>query len=205
MPRRSFSSQLLTQLNAHVAVVALLLVFDLTLATRLLIAWHGGRSDQSAQYNADLQTYAQLQKQAGRLQSLPAQLSSSRTQADAFLRARVPVSDSAVLAELGALTNRDHVRLSRAGYTPAPAIPGVTELRVDANVAGEYTAVMHFINDLERDKNDAFFIIRSVTLTGQQGGLVNLRVRMTTYMLSDAASAAVLQAGSRSAESGEVQ
>jgi len=123
MSRRSVLSQVLTQLNAYIAVVALLMIFVLVLATRLLVAWHDARSDQSTQYNADLATYAQLQTQAGQLRALPAQLSSSRTQADAFVAARVPASFSAVLTELGALTNRDHVRLSRAGTRLPPQSP----------------------------------------------------------------------------------
>jgi hypothetical protein len=31
-----------------------------------------------------------------------------------------------------------------------------------------------------------FFIINGITLTGQQGGLVNLRLKLTTYLRSDA-------------------
>ncbi len=34
---------------------------------------------------------------------------------------------------------------------------------------------MHYINGLERSKT--FFLITGLTLTGQQGGLVNLRLR----------------------------
>jgi hypothetical protein len=39
---------------------------------------------------------------------------------------------------------------------------------------------MHFINGLERSKT--FFLINGLTLTGQQGGLVNLRLRLITYL-----------------------
>lgn len=201
MRARSFPSQWLTLLNAHLLAVGLLLLFDLVLATKLIVAWHDGRSDETAQYDTDLQTYAQLRAQAGRLQALPALLQRSRTATETFFDARLPASESAVLTELGTLTARDHVRLSRASYPIASAIPGLIELRIDANVAGEYTPVMHFINDLERDRNHSFFIIRSVTLTGQQGGVVNLRLRMTTYLRADAASAAALAAGSHGAES----
>ena len=200
MRLRRHPSQWLTLLNAHLLLVGLLLLFDLVLATKLAVAWHDSRSDQTEQYNADLRTYAQLQAQARSVQALPAQLAGSRTEADAFFAARIPASESAVLTELGAVTARDHVRLSRASYPIASAIPGLVELRIDANVTGEYTPVMHFINDLERDRNHIFFTIRSVTLTGQQGGVVNLRIRMTTYLRADAASAAALAAGSHGAE-----
>jgi hypothetical protein len=39
---------------------------------------------------------------------------------------------------------------------------------------------MHYINGLERSKT--FFIINGLTLTGSQGGLVNLRLILTTYL-----------------------
>jgi len=46
--------------------------------------------------------------------------------------------------------------------------------------------MMKFINDLERDKNHVFFIIDGVTFTGQQGGLVNLRLKLSTYLQAGA-------------------
>jgi type IV pilus assembly protein PilO len=39
---------------------------------------------------------------------------------------------------------------------------------------------MHFINGLERSKT--FFLINGLTLTGSQGGTVNLRLRLRTYL-----------------------
>jgi hypothetical protein len=39
---------------------------------------------------------------------------------------------------------------------------------------------MRFVNSLERDQN--FFVIRGLTLTGQQGGLVNLRLQLSTWL-----------------------
>jgi hypothetical protein len=53
---------------------------------------------------------------------------------------------------------------------------------MDAGISGEYPQIMHFVNGLERDPT--FFVIRTMTLTGQQGGLVNLRLRVSTWMRS---------------------
>ena len=39
---------------------------------------------------------------------------------------------------------------------------------------------MRFINGLERDQT--FFVIRAMALTGQQGGMVNLRLRVSTWL-----------------------
>ncbi len=189
----------LSALNLLAAGVLLLLVFDLALATKLVIAWHQASSDQSAEYTADMATYTQMQRQMQHLRGLPTRIGGSRSEAQTFFAARVPANDSTVIAELGELATRNHVRLSRAGYTLVPAVQGLVEQRIDASMSGEYSPIVHFINDVERDKNHAFFIIRSVTLTGQQGGTVNLRLRLTTYMRADAASAAVLETAGRAA------
>jgi len=47
---------------------------------------------------------------------------------------------------------------------------------------------MQFINGLERSKT--FFLIDALTLTGQQGGMVNLRLRLTTYQRSNSSETA---------------
>jgi hypothetical protein len=72
------------------------------------------------------------------------------------------------------------VRLSRVQYTQCAPGPGLTEISLDASISGGYPAIMRFINSIERDP--MFFIIRSMSLTGQQGGLVNLRLRVSTWL-----------------------
>jgi type IV pilus assembly protein PilO len=57
---------------------------------------------------------------------------------------------------------------------------GVTELRIDGAVMGDYVSVAHFINAMERSKS--FFLIENLALTGAQGGLVNLQLRIGTYI-----------------------
>jgi hypothetical protein len=51
---------------------------------------------------------------------------------------------------------------------------------MDAGISGEYPQIMHFVNSLER--NQIFFIIRAMSLTGQQGGLVSLRLQVSTWL-----------------------
>ncbi|QNI30335.1 hypothetical protein H7849_14265 [Alloacidobacterium dinghuense] len=176
--------KLLTLLNLHLAGVVLLLGINLFLLTRLLIAWHAASSDQSADYNAGHMTYVQLQAQMSHLQGLPEKVNLAHSDADKFYADRIAPNYSTMAGQLGSLVSKNNVRLTRAQYTPAPAINGLTEVRIDASLSGEYTALMHFINDLERDKDHVFFTIKTLTLSGQQGGLVNLRLRMTTYLQS---------------------
>jgi hypothetical protein len=110
----------------------------------------------------------------------------SRADAGHFYEQRIAPNYSTIAEELGNAAVKNQVRLSRAEYAPSPAVDGLTELRIDASLSGDYTSMMKFINDLERDKNHVFFIIDGVTFTGQQGGLVNLRLKLSTYLQAGA-------------------
>lgn len=176
--------KLLTLLNLHIAGVVFLLVLNLFLLTRLFFAWHAASSDQTADYEAGRITYVQLQSQMSHLQGLPEKVDQARVDAKKFYEKRISPNYSTMAGELGSVVSKNNVHLTRAQYTPTPAINGLTEVRIDASLSGEYTSLMHFINDIERDKNDVFFTINTLTLSGQQGGLVNLRLRMTTYLQS---------------------
>jgi type IV pilus assembly protein PilO len=167
-------------LNLHIAAVAVLAIANLVLLVQLFMTWHTLRADGPeaiAQKQVELRT-AQLQ--AKPLENLPKRVSDSTKGAEHFYDARVPGADSAILAELGSLEQKANVHLSRVQTAFAPALRDVTEVRMDASVSGDYTSVMRFINSIERDK--MFFVIDGLTLSGQQGGLVNLRLKMTTYL-----------------------
>jgi type IV pilus assembly protein PilO len=173
-------SGVFSQLNLHIAGVALLAILNIFLLVRLGFALNdlgSGRQERLSQAQAQL---AQLRVQTAGLNGLPQKVDQSHKDADKFYGQRIPANYSSVLADLGELAAKNNVRLTRAGYTQTPAIEGVAELRIDASLGGEYSGVMRFINGLERDKT--FFLITAITLTGQQGGLVNLRLRLDTYL-----------------------
>lgn len=170
-------------LNLHIAGVALFAALNLFLAVRFLMAWRDVHSDRDQQIAQQEITLTRLKVQAAHLSGLPDKVKQARSDAGGFYDRRIPTNYSSVVAQLGEITTKSGVRLTRASYTPGPAIPGLTEVRIDANLSGEYTGMMHFINGVERDQT--FFLIDGLTLTGQQGGLVNLRLRMTVYLRSD--------------------
>ena len=175
--------QLLTAVNLHYAGVAALVVLDLFLAAHLLLAWQAVASS-----NADAVAQQRTMLTAARIASRPLQgidtkLADSTAQADSFYQKRLPYAFSQVLTELGALTAREGVRLSRVQYAYAPVLSGpnaLTQVNMAASVAREYRSVVGAINAIERDH--LFFTISSITLTGQQTGQVNLRLRLTTYL-----------------------
>jgi len=171
-----------TILNLHIAGAAVLAVLVLVLATKVILAFHATRALTSDSYQQAEIRSAQLQSQMSHLQGLPQKVDQAREDANKFFEKRIAPNYSTIAQELGAADVKNQVRLTRAQYTAKPASDSLTELRIDANLSGDYTALMRFINDLERDKNHVFFIIDGLTFTGQQGGLVNLRLRLTTYL-----------------------
>ena len=179
---------LLTFLNAHLLVVFLLAVANIVLFTRLALAWNTLRTDsteQIQQYQANLKT---LELQTAPLRGLPAKVEVSQKDAVAFYGKRMPSNYSSISAELVRLADENHIRQAHLTYTPTPALPGLVQVSLDASLAGEYAPIMRYINGVERNK--LLFVINGLTLAGQQGGNVNVRLRMTTYI--HAANAAEL-------------
>lgn len=175
--------QLLTAVNLHFAGVAALIILNLFLIGHLIFSWQAvNASNQTAV--AQQRTLLTTARLAARpLEGIDTRLADSTTQADAFYQHRLPYAFSQVLTELGTLTSRTGVRYSRGQYTETPVLSGpyaLTEVRIDATIAGEYRSVIGFINAMERDK--LFFNIRAITLSGQQTGQVNLRMRLITYL-----------------------
>ena len=171
---------LFTLLNLHFAGVALLLVLNLVLAVRLFIAWNTLRAASDDQLQQQQIAYRALQLEMSPLRGLPQKVDLSRNQANTFYAARFPGAYSTISATINDLALKNSVRLTNLAYTPTPALAGLAQIRMDASLSGEYAPLMHFINGMERSKN--FFLISGLTLTGQQGGLVNLRLRLITYM-----------------------
>jgi type IV pilus assembly protein PilO len=179
-----WTRSLLTAINLHWAGVTVLALVNLYLLAHMAFLWHA-----SGDYNADAVAQQRIALNAARIQAEPLRgldrkLAAATTEADDFYQQRLPGAYSQVLSELGALAKADHVRLAGATYAPATVLAGsqgeLTELRIDGRLSGDYRSLMMFINSLERDK--MFFVIDGVTLTGQESGTVNLRLRLTTYL-----------------------
>jgi hypothetical protein len=157
---------------------------NLYLLTQMAFAWRAANSD-NAQAIAD-QTVAMKTAEIARqpLEGLDEKLAQATKDADKFSKQRLPYAYSEFLAELGAQAKKQGVKLTRAQYAESPEMDGtpgaLTEVRVDAGLNGDYRSLVLFINALERDKT--FYLIRAVTLTGQQSGMVGLRLGLTTYL-----------------------
>jgi type IV pilus assembly protein PilO len=175
-----------TLLNLHVAGVAVLGLANLYLLAHMAFAWRAATSDDAAAL-AD-QTVAMKTAEIARqpLEGLDEKLAQATKDSDKFYKQRLPYSIAEMAGEMGALAKKQGVKLTRVQYAYSSVMDGtagaLTEARIDASLSGDYRPLVVLINSLERDK--MFFLIRGVTLTGQQSGTVGLRLSMTTYLRS---------------------
>lgn len=183
----------LSPLNAHLLGAGLLLLIAVYLLVHCLLLWSrtGSSADAAVATAHTQQTAAELA--ARPLRGVDAKLDAARAGADMFYKQRLPYAYSDVAAELGALAKQHNVRLTRVQYVHAPPANDLTEVRMDAQLTGEYRSLAEFINGLERDRS--FFLITNLGLSGQQSGIVNLRMRITTYLREPMPVAATAAAG----------
>ena len=177
------SRSLLTKLNLSYAVVGILALDNVYLLAQMFFTWRAANSEDASALAQQTALMKSAENAKRPLQGLDAKLTSSTTDADSFYGSRLPATYSDVLAELGALTKKQGVKLTRVQYAESPVLEigrPLTEVRMDASLNGDYRPLVLFINSLERDK--MFFVITGVTLTGQQSGMVGLRLRLTTYL-----------------------
>ncbi|MGO9435186.1 MAG: hypothetical protein ACLPH3_04050 [Terracidiphilus sp.] len=203
----SLRERLASPLTWHYVGLGVLILVVVGLGVRLGMDWsatHGSTTDALMDDQVRLKA---LELQTAPLRGLDTRVAESREQMKQFYAKRIPANYSSIASRIGDLEVKSGVRLSRVLYTQGAPSGDLTEISMDAGISGDYPQIMRFVNGLEREQT--FFVIRAMALTGQQGGMVNLRLRVSTWMrASDAANSGLPQtesapAGSASAsESG---
>jgi len=179
-PSAVWRERLASPLTWHYAGFAVLLVVVIGLSIRFALDW-SATSNSSADALAGKQIMLKaLDLETAPLRGLDKRVEDSRAQMLAFNQKRIPPNYSSIAARIGELALKGPVHLSRVQYTQGKPGSDLTEISLDAGITGEYTQIMRFVNSLERDQT--FFVIRAMSLTGQQGGLVNLRLRVSTWL-----------------------
>jgi type IV pilus assembly protein PilO len=162
-------------------VLGVLLAVDIAAAIVLLTPIAGSGAARQQEFDAvrrQLKLRMHLVIPPEQVQS---RVDQARSQIDAFYKDRLASGASALSAEIGKLGAASSVRLSSVRYLELDSdLPGLTHVRVDANITGDYVAAVKFINAIERDK--MFFIVDQVNLGEQQGGTVRLAVGLETYV-----------------------
>ena len=188
----SWRERLASPLTWHLAGVAVLLLLTLGLAVRFGLDWvatNGSSTDALAGKQVELKAF---NMETAPLRGLDRRVEQSRLQIQTFFDKRIPRNYSSIATRIGEIQVKSGVRLSRVQYTQGLPGSNLTEIQMDAGISGDYTQIMRFVNGLERDQT--FFVIRAMALTGQQGGLVNLRLRVSTWLRPEDAAASGLPA-----------
>ncbi len=172
--------RLTSPLTWHFAGFAVLLVLAIALAVRLGMDWAAMNSHSTDVLAGKQIQLKALEIQAAPLRGLDKRVEKTHEQMLAFYKKRIPPDYSMISLRIGDLAIASGVRLSRVQYTQGEPGSDLTEISMDAAISGDYPAIMRFVNSLER--NQIFFIVRAMSLTSQQGGLVNLRLRVSTWL-----------------------
>ena len=167
-------------LTWHYAGLIVMILIVAVLAIRLGMDWSATDSSSNDALITKQIELKTLEVQTAPLRGLEQRVKDSRTQIQDFYAKRIPANYSSIALEVGNLRLKSGVQLSRMQYTQGATAGDLTEISLDSSISGEYPQIMHFVNGLERDKT--FFVIRSMVFTGQQGGLVSLRLRVSTWL-----------------------
>jgi len=115
------------------------------------------------------------------LRGLDQKIPVAQQQIDEFYKNRFPAEDSAISDSLGKLATENGVKIGSFKYSMKdPEMLGVRRVEIEADLAGDYLQLVRFINALERAQ--MFFLVNSVELGGEQGGVVRLQMKMETYL-----------------------
>ena len=198
-PASILSERLRSPLTWHYAAFALLLLLVIGLSVRLGLDWAATNTRSTAALAGKQVELKALALQTAPLRGLDKRVDQTRSQMDAFFLKRIPANYSSISSRIGDLEVASGVRLTRVNYTQGQPGPDLTEIVMEAGISGQYPQIMRFVNSLERDQT--FFVIRAMALTGQQGGQVNLRLRVSTWLRRADAEASGLPSTPQPAES----
>ena len=142
----------LTRLNLYYAGVALLALLNLYLLIHIAFAWSAAHSRNEAALEQQRIALKTSEIASKPLEGLDAKLATATDQADDFYQTRLPYAYSQIAAELGALAKKQNVKMTHVQYAQAPVLQdgnrGLTEVRIDASMTGDYRPLVLFVNSL---------------------------------------------------------
>jgi hypothetical protein len=172
--------RLLSPLGWHLTGFAALLVLTIGFGIRLGLDWRATNGHSNGVIDGKQVQLAALDRETAPLRGLDQRVGQARTTLGGFYSRRIPPNYSAISIRIGELGVRSGVRLTRVQYTQGKPGSVLTEISMDASISGLYPEIMHFVNSIERDPE--FLLIREMSFSGQQGGQVNLRIHISTWL-----------------------
>lgn len=169
-----------TRRKVQVTLVALVLA-DVAAAALLFSPLVGSQRARGQQMQTLWRTLQVKTREVEPLRGLDKKVVTARQQIDDFYRDRLPAEDSAIAENLGKLASASGVKIGEVKYKMEDPQPvGLRQVAIEADFSGDYLQLVRFLNELERSK--LFFLVDSVELGGQQGGVVKLGMKLETYL-----------------------
>jgi Tfp pilus assembly protein PilO len=168
-----------TRRKIQIAIVALLVV-DVVAAVVMFSPLVGSERSRREQLDQLWRELQQKTRAAEPLRDFDKKIVTAGQQIDDFYKNRLPGQDSAIYEEMGKLAGQSgvHIGQIRSKAKDTESV-GLRPVEIDADFSGGYLQLVRFINGLERDP--LFFIVDSVQLGGEQGGVVKLQLKLETY------------------------
>jgi type IV pilus assembly protein PilO len=160
--------------------IAVLLAVDVVAAVVFFSPLVGSERSRREQLDQLWRELQQKTRAAEPLRDFDKKIVTARQQIDDFYKNRLPAQDSAIYEEVGKLAGQSGVRIGqiRSKSKDTESV-GLRPVEIEADFSGGYLQLVRFINALERDP--LFFIVDSVQLGGEQGGMVKLQLKLETY------------------------
>lgn len=174
-----------TRRKTQIALAAMAAVDVIALAVYFspLVGSQSARQEQLHDLWRELQ---QKTREVEPLRGLDKRVPLARKQIDQFYKDRLPAEGSSISENIGKLAGQAGVKISSVRYDMKdPETMGVRRVLIEADMNGDYLQLVRFINSLERDQ--MFFLVDSVQLGGEQGGMVKLQMKLETYLKTGAA------------------
>ena len=169
-----------TTKKVRIALAAMALV-DVAAVVIYLSPLIGSSTTRQGHLQQLWQELQQKTREVAPLRGLDKKIPVAQHQIDEFYKQRFPAQDSDISDNLGKLANESGVKIGSVKYSMKdPDVLGLQPVQIEADLDGGYLQLVKFINSLERAQ--PFFLINSVQLGGEQGGIVRLQMKMETYL-----------------------
>jgi hypothetical protein len=168
--------------------IGTLLAVDALAVVLLVSPVIGSQRSRDERLNQRWRELQQKTRQVQPLRGLDKKIPIAQRQIDDFYESRFTSETSVVSANLEKLALGSGVKLAGVSYgkkgteleNASAEEVGLNRMAIEADLSGDYLQVMHFINALERSK--LFFLVDSVQIGSDQGGVVRLRLHLETYL-----------------------
>jgi type IV pilus assembly protein PilO len=168
-----------------IAVVAGMIAIDVVAAGILLSPLVGSQQSRRTQIEELWKELRIKTKQVEPLRGMDKKIASAQEQIQDFYQQRLPQQDSDISEALGKVASESGVKMSTVKYSPKDEqLPGLAPVMIEADFSGGYSQLVRFINALERNK--LFFMVDGLDLDSAQGGTVQLRLSLETYLRTGA-------------------